>query len=104
MRKFLQAFDSGLGATTKLETELGYGSGGGSYGLQSIDRDVYKSAKTTFRPDLSLNEHVTIISTQGRVRPAESRSIESDSSGGAIIKRTQQWDVSVEETDQGSEG
>ena len=80
-------------------TELGYGSksgSGGSYGLHSIDRDIPKPSQVKFRPDVNVNDNVTTISTTGRGRPAESRSLESDSSDRAIIKRTQQWDVSVE--------
>src|SRR6266498_980132 len=37
MRKFLQAFDLNMGATTKMETEIGGGSLSSSFHLKSID-------------------------------------------------------------------
>lgn len=104
MRKFLQAFDSGLGATTKMESELGYGSksgSGGSYGLHSMDRDIPKPSRVKFRPDLDATNRVTTISTNGRGRADGRRSLESDGSDRAIIRTTSQFDITVETRETG---
>ncbi|KND88390.1 hypothetical protein TOPH_07024 [Tolypocladium ophioglossoides CBS 100239] len=103
-RQFLQAFDSGLGATTKIATELGTGSQSHSgYVLQSLStahddhHDGNEPREARLRPD-STAQVTTEVSAQPRSYAAgdESRSIESDGSDKAIILRTQQWEIRYE--------
>jgi hypothetical protein len=114
MRKFLQAFDLNMGATTKMDTGLEgtYGSGSDSYHLKSVDSAEVRVQKpkrgrtAQFRPELN-NTTITTITTRNPMNtgspltqvPRENRSIESDGSDRAIIRKTQQWDVQYERRD-----
>ncbi len=110
MRAFLKTFDSGLGATTGLETGIGsnYAKGSKSgYGLRSKDSgyalksvDSATSAKKTrtaatasFRPDQASTVTTTITAAPNGSR----KSIESDSSKKAIITRTQEYEIRHED-------
>lgn len=106
-RQFLQAFDSGLGATTKISTELGTGSRSRSgYVLQSLStarddghHDGNNTRQARLRPD-STAQIITEVTAQPRRQAAgDERSIESDGSDKAIIRRTQQWEVRYETRD-----
>jgi hypothetical protein len=116
MRKFLQAFDLNMGATTKMDTGLEGtgtdGSGNGSYHLKSVDSAEVRAQKpkrgptAQFRPELN-NTTITTITTRNPLNTGshltqvlrENRSIESDGSDRAIIRKTQQWDVQYERRD-----
>ncbi|PNY23636.1 Uncharacterized protein TCAP_06423, partial [Tolypocladium capitatum] len=103
-RQFLKAFDSGLCATTKIGTEDSYGSKGASdYVLQSLstahedDHGGSKTPQEKLRPD-STAQITTKVKGQSQINPTgdESKSIESDGSDRAIIRRTQQWEIRYE--------
>ena len=98
MRKFLKAFDLNMGATTKMETEIGYGSMSGSYHLKSIDKgDTREPTRLAGQGRPELNHTLTTVAAAvRRNHPSESRSIESDGSDQAIIRKTLQWDVRYE--------
>ncbi|KAM4060948.1 MFS transporter [Hirsutella rhossiliensis] len=104
-RQFLQAFDSGLGATTKIPTELGTGSQSHSgYVLQSLSgtcdegRSVNKQhAPTKLRPDPTAE--ITSEATADGQDPSPSetrRSTDSFGSDKAIIWKTQKWEIRYE--------
>ncbi|KAE8318235.1 hypothetical protein BDV41DRAFT_523739 [Aspergillus transmontanensis] len=124
LRKFLQAFDTNLGATTHMtEPEDTDKSGSkGGYALRSLERPS-QGAGSSFeqwprhgrRPGRRYQPHtVTTISAgmedsgpriEGTDRgnrertinnDIESGSVESDDSQLAIIRRTQHWEVTVE--------
>ncbi|PIG88408.1 hypothetical protein AARAC_004639 [Aspergillus arachidicola] len=125
LRKFLQAFDTNLGATTHMTTEpedTDKSGSKGSYALRSLERPS-QGAGSNFeqwlchsrRPGRRYQPHtVTTISAgmedsgpriQGTDRgnrertinnDIESGSVESDDSQLAIIRRTQHWEVTVE--------
>ncbi|KAE8328018.1 hypothetical protein BDV39DRAFT_192407 [Aspergillus sergii] len=125
LRKFLQAFDTNLGATTHMTTEPDGTDKSGSkenYALKSLERHS-QGAGSSFeqwprhsrRPGRRSQPHtVTTISAgredsgpriQGTDRgnrertinnDIESGSVESDDSQLAIIRRTQHWEVAVE--------
>jgi hypothetical protein len=128
MRAFLQAFNSGLGATTGLSTDSAYDSNacakGGknetnesntAYALESVDRDVENKRATriaSFRPDHGYTSTTTVTSAgdqqqpererqlQGRLNRATSRgSLGSDESKQPIIKKTLEWEVRHEARD-----
>ncbi|KAB8231088.1 hypothetical protein BDV23DRAFT_195668 [Aspergillus alliaceus] len=119
LRKFLQVFDMNMGATTHLDCEPGgtYYSrsrSGGSYALQSIEqgsrvgREDMSGTKSRF---LTKGQGQTVTTVSGGLTEgadhqgksqrnstmddAEMRSIDSDGSQHAIIRRTQ-WEVKVE--------
>ncbi|OGM40971.1 hypothetical protein ABOM_010488 [Aspergillus bombycis] len=118
LRKFLQVFDLNMGATTHMDCEPGgtYYSrsrSAGSYALQSMERgsrvrkEELPGAKSRFSPR---GQCQTVTTVSGGLRDgvnkqksqrnsavddAEMRSIDSDGSQNAIIRRTQ-WEVKVE--------
>lgn len=99
-RQFLQAFDSGLGATTKIATELGSGSRSqGSYALQSLAsaRDGSRTAKSRarLRPDSTAQITTAVAASSNGQRGDENMSIESLGSDKAIWTK-RQWDVHYE--------
>ncbi|KAA8651272.1 hypothetical protein EYZ11_006782 [Aspergillus tanneri] len=100
LRKFLQAFDLHMGATTNLTSEGEYTgsntytrSGGASYALKSMDRSHSQSRS---RASIDRRQSVpsgtmgntTMISTVGRRRSAE-----SDGSQRVMIRKTEEWEV-----------
>ncbi|KJK65752.1 hypothetical protein P875_00022132 [Aspergillus parasiticus SU-1] len=125
LRKFLQAFDTNLGATTHMTTEsedTDKSGSKGSYALRSLERPS-QGAGSSFeqwprhsrRSGRRYQPHtVTTISAdmedsgpriEGTDRgnrertinnDIESGSVESDDSQLAIIRRTQHWEVTVE--------
>ncbi|KAB8215147.1 hypothetical protein BDV33DRAFT_227843 [Aspergillus novoparasiticus] len=123
LRKFLQAFDTNLGATTHMTTDgIDKSSPRGSYALKSLERPS-QGAGSRFeqwprhsrRPGRRYQPHtVTTISAgmedsgpriEGTDRGSrertinndiESGSVESDDSQLAIIRRTQHWEITVE--------
>lgn len=100
-RQFLQAFDSGLGATTKIATELGSGSRSqGSYVLQSLAsaRDGSRAAKSRarLRPDSTAEITTAVAAGSSGQRGAENMSIESVGSDKAIWTK-RQWEVRYED-------
>jgi hypothetical protein len=128
MRAFLQAFNSGLGATTGLTTAAVYDSdayakgsknetnkSGTAYALESFDRDIEDTRaarSTSFRPDNGHTTTTTITSAgdqqqsqrerqlQGRQDRATSQgSLDSDESKQPIIKKTLEWEVRHEARD-----
>lgn len=128
MRAFLQAFNSGLGATTGLTMAAAYDSNAyakGSknktdksnvaYALESIDRDgdnTRAARSASFRPDNSNTTTTTITSAgdqqlsererhlQGRQnRGTSQESLDSDESEQPIIKKTLEWEVRHETRD-----
>ncbi|KAG8423424.1 hypothetical protein J3458_000324 [Metarhizium acridum] len=104
-RQFLQAFDSGLGATTKISTEHGSGSRsqGGSYVLQSLasarEEGRVGKARARLRPDPTA-EIVTAVAARSSDRGAEDMSIDSAGSDKAIWTR-REWEVHYESRDRG---
>ncbi|BAE60300.1 unnamed protein product [Aspergillus oryzae RIB40] len=125
LRKFLQAFDTNLGATTHMTTAPdGTDKSGskGSYALKSLKRPSQGAGgsfeqwpRHSRRPGRRYQPHtVTTISAgmedsgpciEGTDRgngertinnDIESGSVESDDSQLAIIRRTQHWEVTVE--------
>lgn len=125
LRKFLQAFDTNLGATTHMTTAPdGTDKSGskGSYALKSLKRPPQGAGgsfeqwpRHSRRPGRRYQPHtVTTISAgmedsgpciEGTDRgngertinnDIESGSVESDDSQLAIIRRTQHWEVTVE--------
>ena len=124
LRRFLQAFDTHLGATTHMTADLdGTDNTGlkGSYVLRSLERPS-QGAGSSFeqwprnsrRPGRKYQPHtVTTISVGRDLNPQshgadggkrecmgnhdiESGSVESDDSQLAIIRRTQHWEVTIE--------
>ncbi|KAE8365535.1 hypothetical protein BDV27DRAFT_171557 [Aspergillus caelatus] len=118
LRKFLQVFDLNMGATTHMDCEPGgtYYSrsrSAGSYALQSMEqgsrvgKEEFPGAKSRFNPrgpcqtvttvSGGLSDGVGKQKTQRNspIDDAEMRSIDSDGSQHAIIRRTQ-WEVKVE--------
>lgn len=107
-RQFLQAFDSGLGATTKIPTELGSGSQSHSgYALQSLvgtceeGRSINKRRQPAkLRPDATAE--IISKATADRRDPSPSqtqRSTDSFGSDKAIIWKTQKWEIRYESRD-----
>ncbi|KAL3965072.1 hypothetical protein ACCO45_002076 [Purpureocillium lilacinum] len=113
LRQFLQAFDSGFGATTKMETQTGSGSRThNSYAMQSLrskrgdegpstgrmemkedQQHVEHGAMARLRPDRT-TEIVTQATAEGPDRAGdEDRSIDSVGSDKAIIWRTREFEV-----------
>jgi hypothetical protein len=125
MRSFLQAFNSGLGATTGLTTAAVYdsnpyakGSTNGTdkdntaYALESVNRDVENTRSASFRPDNGHTTKTTVTSAgdqqpskrdqqmQGRQNRSTSQgSADSDESKQPIIKKTLEWEVRHETPD-----
>lgn len=125
MRAFLQAFNSGLGATTGLTTAAVYdsnpyakGSTNGTdkdntaYALESVNRDVENTRSASFRPDNGHTTKTTVTSAggqqpskrdqqmQGRQNRSTSQaSADSDESKQPIIKKTLEWEVRHETPD-----
>jgi hypothetical protein len=128
MRAFLQAFNSGLGATTGLTTAAVYDSNayakgsknGGSkvsaaYTLESVNRDVEitrTAGPASFRPDHGHTTTTTVTTAanphqmerdrqlQGRQNRGTSQgSLDSDESKQPIIKKTLEWEVRHESRD-----
>lgn len=124
LRKFLQAFDTNLGATTHMITDPDdpkrTGSNG-SYGLRSLDRPSLRKGSSLEHCSWNSNRckrkyqphTVTTVSAgvgdpsgsaegnerlrqRTRNNDMESGSVESDDSQLAIIRRTQHWEVTVE--------
>ncbi|BAE65451.1 unnamed protein product [Aspergillus oryzae RIB40] len=118
LRKFLQVFDLNMGATTHMDCEPGgtYYSrsrSAGSYALQSMERgsrvgnEELPGAKSRFNSRGQCQTVTTVsgglsdgVNTQKShqnraLDDAEMRSIDSDGSQHAIIRRTQ-WEVKVE--------
>ena len=110
MRAFLKAFDSGLGATTGLESGGGTNYSNGSksgYGLRSKDSSFAlntvgsatpakksgATVTTSFRPDQASTVTATVTSAPDGSR----KSIESDSSKKAIITKTQGYEIRHED-------
>jgi len=120
MRTFLQAFDSGLGATTTLHPDLGSnynynGTEGSSFAMKSIEvrsgRDTTMTRAmpaSIFRPDVVRQvlstSLATVTGTGGENGMASNsrKSTESTSSKRAIINKTVEWDVRYEETEAAS--
>ncbi|OAQ85067.1 MFS transporter [Purpureocillium lilacinum] len=127
LRQFLQAFDSGFGATTKMETQTGSGSRThNSYAMQSLrskrgdegpvhgtDGDegrpaargavLYNTsgAMARLRPDRT-TEIVTHATAEGPDRAGdEDRSIDSVGSDKAIIWRTREFEVHYGDRERG---
>ncbi|OAA51581.1 hypothetical protein NOR_00174 [Metarhizium rileyi] len=104
-RQFLQAFDSGLGATTKIATERGTGSRSqSSYAMQTLasardDSGAIRS-RARLRPDPTV-EIVTEIAARAADRGAEDMSIDSSGSDKAIWTR-REWEVHFEARERGS--
>lgn len=128
MRAFLQAFNSGLGATTGLTTAAVYdgnayakGSKTGdskvsaAYALESVDREAENSRtarSASFRPDHGHTTTTTVTTAahqhqmerdrqlQGRQNRGTSQgSLDSDESKQPIIKKTLEWEVRHEARD-----
>jgi hypothetical protein len=129
MRAFLQAFNSGMGATTGLTTAAVYDSeayakgskpgtnkGNASYALESVDRDVENTRATksaSFRPDQGHTTTTTITSVGDQPQQSERErqlqdrqnrstsqgSLDSDESKQPIIKKTLEWEVRHETRD-----
>lgn len=128
MRAFLQAFNSGLGATTGLTTAAVYesnayakGSKNGdskvsaAYALESVDREAGNSRtarSASFRPDHGHTTTTTVTTAshqhqterdrqlQGRQNRGTSQgSLDSDESKQPIIKKTLEWEVRHEARD-----
>ncbi|KAB8244852.1 hypothetical protein BDV35DRAFT_394538 [Aspergillus flavus] len=125
LRKFLQAFDSNMGATTHMTTDpddpKNTGSNG-SYGLRSLQRQscakgssFEKWPRNSNRYNRKYQPHTVTTVSAGASDPRgspegggrlqrqrtrnndmESGSVESDDSQLAIIRRTQHWEVTVE--------
>ncbi|KNG84806.1 hypothetical protein ANOM_006709 [Aspergillus nomiae NRRL 13137] len=124
LRKFLQAFDTHLGATTHMTTDLddtdNTGSKG-SYVLRSLEHPSQGTGSSfeqwprhSRRPGRKYQPHtVTTISAGSDSNPQahgadggkkehmgnqdiESGSVESDDSQFAMIRRTQHWEVTIE--------
>lgn len=99
LRKFLQAFDMHMGATTNLNHDGG--SRSTDYGLKSLSRSGGSSHPGIYRampPDASMG-NVTVVTTigagpQSPFTPAERRSEESVGSQQVMIRKTQRWEVS----------
>ncbi|KYK58764.1 hypothetical protein DCS_05782 [Drechmeria coniospora] len=95
-RQFLQAFDSGLGAT--IGSDLGTGSHANSgYILQSFDSAHSGKMKRGKRPQETRKqqEPAKRVESSTGIEPGsdENKSVESDGSDKAIIWRTQGWEV-----------
>ncbi|PLB44405.1 hypothetical protein P170DRAFT_430303 [Aspergillus steynii IBT 23096] len=98
LRKFLQAFDMHMGATTNLTSEGDTGSS--SIALKSLERSPNPEIYRAMPPAPGMGT-VTVVSTvsqksqdsRGDVTPAERRSEESDGSQRVMIRKTQRWEV-----------
>lgn len=104
LRQFLQAFDSGLGATTKIGTELGTGSlptgrgtgsrSRGGYALQSTER---QQQHAKLRPDPTAEITSSATADRQNASPGGTRrSIDSFGSDKAIIWKTHKWEIRYE--------
>ncbi|KJZ71924.1 hypothetical protein HIM_08680 [Hirsutella minnesotensis 3608] len=112
LRQFLQAFDSGLGATTKIPTELGTGSrsqhshsgyilqsrsvAGGTDDGRSVRRNNNKgrmSPAARLRPDPTAVIVSQATADPTASEPSERRSTDSFGSDKAIIWKTQKWEI-----------
>jgi hypothetical protein len=114
MRSFLQAFDSGLGATTGLETgayangsKYGTNRSDSDYALKSIDKNGgnFRAKPEKYRAD-KVTSTTTTITAPGhqqtereQARRTRSKSLGSDESKQPIITKTQEWEVRHERRD-----
>ncbi|OGM48728.1 hypothetical protein ABOM_002016 [Aspergillus bombycis] len=124
LRKFLQAFDTNLGATTHMTTRLdvtGDTGSKGSYALKSLERpsqgtggSIEQWPRINRRPGRKYQPHTVAAISAGKDsspqahgagggerertgnHDIESGSVESDNSQLAIIRRTQYWEVTIE--------
>jgi hypothetical protein len=122
MKKFLKQFDSGFGATTVMSDRYGEGSRAGNshpdnYAMIGVPEKSQRGTRNTTHtsaldshheleseaPPLRLRpdnpDHITVIGTPGgRFQPTgtkstESRSIDTESSDKAIIRKTQGFEI-----------